>query len=188
MSRVVQTALVASTIALVPLARADDKGKPSADMQPKPAQALVDAFKGMTGTWACNGKFQKMDGSGTMDSKSTMVLKVALNGFAYSGEVTVEKSAMLPKGMTEQIYWSYNSATNKLVEFFADSFGGIAHGTSDGLTGDTVVWDEDAVMMAKPTKSRTTVKQIGPKEVALTFDIQTDGKWATFGTNSCKKQ
>jgi hypothetical protein len=185
MRRLTQTALVLSTLVLVPLVRAEDK-KPPAEM-PKPAQALTDAFKEATGTWTCKGKFQKMDGSGTIDGKSMMVLKSELGGFAYSGAVTVEKNAVLPKGMKEQLYFTYNAATNKLVEFYADSYGGFGHGTSDGETGDTVVWDEESVMMAKAAKTRTTVKRNGPKQLTLTFEMETDGKWATFGTNDCKK-
>ncbi len=186
MRRLAQTALLVSSLTLVPLARADDKAKPSAQM-PKPAPALVDAFKGMTGTWVCKGQFQKMDGSGTLESSSTMVLKPTVDGFAYTGDVTVANNAMLPKGMQVQLVWSYNAATKKLVEFFVDSVGGIGHGTADGVVGDTVVWDEDAVMMGKAAKSRTTVK-MAPSQVDLTFDVQTDGKWSTVGTNSCKKK
>ncbi len=181
--RLIQTALVVS-LGLVSLARAGDAAKPSG---PKPAPALVDTFKGMTGTWACKGKFQKMDGSGTLDSNSTMAIKSILNGFAYSGEVTVAKSAVMPNEFQQQFVWSYNAVTKKLVQFYVDSFGGNGQGTSDGLVGDTVVWDEDSVKMGKPTKSRTTVR-IAPMQVDLTFDFQMDGKWATVGSKSCKKQ
>jgi hypothetical protein len=185
MHRLIRTAVAASTLVLVPLVRAEDKAKPE---MPKPGAALTDACQGMTGTWACKGKWAKMDGSGTMDSKSTMVLKSILDGFGYSGHVTVEKSAMLPTGLKEELFWSYDASTKKLLESFADSLGGVGHGTSDGQSGDTTVWDEDAVMMGKAGKSRTTVKRNGPKEVILTFEIQSDGKWSTLGTNSCKKQ
>ena len=44
--------LLLCNLALVPLALADDKAKASAPPRPQPAPALVDAFKGMTGTWA----------------------------------------------------------------------------------------------------------------------------------------
>jgi Protein of unknown function (DUF1579) len=186
MRRLAQTAIILSTLTLVPLALADDKAKPPAEL-PKPAPALVEAFKGMAGTWACKGKFQKMDGSGEMDSKSTMVMKPALDGFAYAGDYKVEKNGMLPNGMKGQLFWAYDASSNKLIEFFADSYGGVGRGTSDGLSGDTVVWDEDGVMMGKPTKSRTTVKRTGPKELTLTFEMQTDGKWAPLGRDSCKK-
>ncbi len=186
MRRLTKTAIVLSTLTLVPVAFADDKAKPPAE-QPKPAPALVDAFKGLTGTWACKGKFQKMDGSGEMESKSIMVMKPALDGFAYAGEFKTEKNAMMPHGIKGQLFWSYDSATNKLTEFFADNYGGVGRGTSDGLTGDSIVWDEDNVMMGKANKSRTTVKRIGPKEITLTFEMQTDGKWAPLGHDSCKK-
>jgi hypothetical protein len=189
MRRLTQFAIALCTIVLVPVAFADDKAKPPAEAQPKPAPALVEAFKGMTGTWACKGKFQKMDGSGEMDGQSTMVMKSALDGFAYSGDYKVAKNAMLPNGMKGQMFWSYDAASNKLVEFYADSYGGVGRGTSDGLKGDSIVWDEDSVMMGKATKSRTTVKQISPKEISLTFEMDAGGgKWTTMGRDSCKKQ
>jgi hypothetical protein len=189
MRRLIQTVAL-SAFVVVPVARADDTAKPPAVGQPKPPLALVDAFKGMTGTWACKGKFQNMDGSGKMmDSKSTMVLQSALDGFAYSGDYRVEKNAVLPKGMKGQMFWSYDAATTKLVEFYADSVGGLGHGTSDGLKGDTVVWDEDGVMMGKANKSRTTMKRVSSHEITLTSEMQApDGKWATLGSDTCKKQ
>jgi len=188
MRKLTQAALVLSTVVLLPAAFADDKAKPHPEA-PKPAPALVDAFKGMTGTWACKGKFQKMDGTGEMDSQSTMVMRSELDGFGYSGTYQVAKSAMLPNGMKGQMYWVYDAANSKLVEFFADSYGGMGRGTSDGLKGDDVVWDEDGVMMGKANKSRTTVTRVGPNEITLTFELQTsDGKWAPLGRNSCKKQ
>jgi hypothetical protein len=184
MHRLIRSGLLLSSLVLAPVARADDKGPHAA---PKPAQALTDAFQGMAGTWTCKGKFPKMDGSGTMESKSTMVLKPVLNGFAYSGDVTVEKNAILPGGLKQELHWSYNPATHQLVEFFFDSYGDVGSGTSDGMSGDTTVWAEDAVMMGEAGKSRTTVKRIGPKEVLLTFETQKDGTWSTWGTKSCKK-
>jgi hypothetical protein len=190
MRRPLQTALVLCTLAVAPKALADDAGTPPAEMQPKPPAALTEAFRGMTGTWACKGKFQTMDGSGkTMDSKSTLVLKPALDGFAYSGDYRLEKNAVLPSGMKGQMFWSYDAANKKLVEFFADSFGGLGRGTSDGLQGDTIVWDEDGVMMGKANKSRTTTKRVSAQELTLTVEMQgPDGAWATVGSDVCKKQ
>jgi hypothetical protein len=182
MRRFTQVTLMTSGIALCVVGRAD-----AANPLPTPAPALVDAFRGMTGTWSCNGKFQKMDGSGTMDSKSTMVLTPAAGGFGYSGDVTVEASAKFPNGIKEQMFWSYNSATKKLVEFFVDSFGLLGQGTSDGRTLDTIVWDEDVVAMGQTTKFKTTMKTSGANALVLTFEMQTDGKWAALGTKTCTK-
>jgi hypothetical protein len=102
--------------------------------------------------------------------------------------VVVAKSPQFPTDIRQQFSWAYNALTNKLVEFFGDNFGGVGQGTSDGLVGDTVIWDEDKVVMGKAARSRTSVKRIGPMEVALTFDFQFVGKWSTAGTKSCKKQ
>jgi hypothetical protein len=184
----IPAALVVASVAIVLPAFADDKANTHPEA-PKPAPALVDSFKGTTGTWACKGKFQKMDGSGEMTNQSTMVLRSELDGFAYSGTYTLAKNAMMPNGMKGQMFWAYDAANNKLVEFFADSFGGTGRGTSDGIKGNIVVWDEDGVMMGKANKTRTTVTLVGPKELALNFDMQTpDGKWSPMGSNSCKKR
>jgi Protein of unknown function (DUF1579) len=188
MRRLTKTALVLSTVALAPLAVGEEKATPPPPELPKPAPALIDAFKPMTGTWACRGKAQKMDGTGELASRSTLVLKSALDGFAYSAEYQVEKNATLPNGMKGRNYWTYDVATEKLVEFFADSLGTVGRGTSDGLKGDTVVWDETGAMMGQPAKSRTTVKRIGPKEVTLTVEMFRDGKWVAIGSDACKKQ
>jgi len=182
------TALFVAALTLSGSAYAEDGAKPVPQMLPKPAPALVDAFKGMTGTWACKGTFPKKDGSGTLTSMSTMVVESTVDGFAYTGDVVVEKTPLFPTSIRQRFSWAYNPVTHKLVEFFVDSFGGVGHGTSDGLVGDTVVWEEDSVKMGKPTKSRTSVKRIGPEEITVTFDFQLDGKWSTAGTKSCKKQ
>jgi hypothetical protein len=182
MRRFTQAALMTSGIALFVVGAAD-----AANTLPTPAPVLVDAFQGTAGTWSCDGKFQKMDGSGTTDSKSTMVVTSTAGGFAYSIDVTVGPSALFPNGIKVQMVWSYNSATKKLVEFFVDSFGALGNGTSDGRTGDSTVWDEDVVRMGKSTKSRTTVKTSSATALLLTFEMQTDGKWATLGTKTCTK-
>jgi hypothetical protein len=181
------SAVLVAALALSAPAHAEDAAK-TPRMLPKPAATHVDAFKGMTGTWACKGTFQKRDGSGTLTSTSTMVVESTVDGFAYRGDVVVEKTPQFPSTIRQQFSWAYDPITKKLVEFYVDSFGGVGHGTSDGLVGDTVVWDEDAVKMGQPTKSRTSVKHIGPGEVSLTFDFQLDGKWSTAGTKNCKKQ
>ena len=169
------------------LVLANDKPKPAAVQTPKPAPALVDAFKVMTGTWACKGKFKKPDGTDS-DGSSTMVITSELDGFTYSGAYQVPKSEMLPAGMQGQLFWSYDSANRRLVEFFADSLGAIGHGTSEGLKGDTVVWEEDEVLMGQPKKVRTTVKRLSPTEMSLTFDTPGSGTWVNMGSNTCKKQ
>jgi hypothetical protein len=181
MHRLMRSGLLLSGLVLAGVARADDKAPHPGP--PKPPQALVDAFQGMAGTWSCRANF----GSGAPESKSTMVVKPVANGFGYSGEVIVEGSAMMPSGVKQELTWAYNQVTHKLVEFIIDSFGDVESGTSDGMNGDTTVWEEDAVMMGKVWKSRTTVKRVGPKEVALTFETQKDGTWSAWATKTCKK-
>jgi hypothetical protein len=129
-----------------------------------------------------------MDGSGKMlDSKSTLALKPDLDGFAYAGEYRLAKNPLVPDGMKGQMYWTYDSVSKKLTEFYADSLGSLGHGTSDGLKGDTLVWDEEGAMMGQNTKSRSTLKRVSPTEFTLTFEMQLDGKWSQLGRDTCKK-
>jgi hypothetical protein len=187
MLRVALRSVLLTNLVLTSMALGADKAKPAVAQKPQPAAALVEAFQGMTGTWACAGKFKKMDGS-DMNSSSTMVITAELDGFTYSGAYQVPKSDTMPTGMQGQLFWSYDSASRTLVEFFADSFGSIGRGRSDGLKGDTVVWDEDEVLMGQPKKVRTTVKRVSPTEMSLTFDAAGNGTWVNMGSNVCKKQ
>jgi hypothetical protein len=189
MPRTIAGAVLLCALALSPIASAADKPKPSpSHNKPTPSPTLVAAFQGMTGVWDCKGKFKKMDGSGDMDSQSTMVISAELDGFTYSGAYEVPKSDMMPAGMKGQLFWSYDSSSNKLVEFFADSYGGIGSGTSDGLKNDTVVWDENEVLMGQPKRVRTTLKRVNPREITLSFDSDANGTWVNMGSNTCKKQ
>jgi hypothetical protein len=182
-------AVLLSALAFASVVLAADKAKPNPSQnKPTPSAVLVTAFQGMTGVWDCRGKFKKMDGSGETDGQSTMVISAELDGFTYSGAYDVPKSDTMPSGMKGQLFWSYDSSTNKLVEFFADSYGAVGRGTSDGLRGDTLIWDENEVLMGQPKRVRTTLKHVNPGEITLTFDSNANGTWVNMGSNTCKKQ
>jgi hypothetical protein len=185
--RVIQT-LVFCSLVLATTASADGKTKPKTSLKPLPAPLLVDAFQGMTGTWDCKGKFKSPDGAGETDSQSTMVISAELDGFTYSGRYQVPKSDAAPNGMSGQMFWSYDSASNRLVEFFADSYGSIGRGTSEGLKDGVLVWNEDEVLMGQPKKVRTAVRHVSPTEIALSFDMDANGTWVNMGSNTCKKR
>ena len=186
MRRRILRPLLFGSFALASVALAASPAK--ANSPPKPAPLLVEAFKGMVGSWACQGKFKKGDGTGETDSESTMVISAQLDGFTYSGTYQVPKSELMPNGMQGQILWSYDSANRKLLEFFVDSYGGTGRGTSDGLQGDTLVWNEDQVLMGQAKKVRTTLRRSSPSEFELTFDAEGNGTWVNMGRNVCKKK
>jgi hypothetical protein len=176
------------TLGVVPFAQAEDAAKAARMAPPKPAAAFVEAFQGMTGTWACKGKIKLPDGSGEVDTSSTIVIRAEVDGFAYSGAYEVPKEPMVPNGVKGYFLWAYDAANKKLVEVFADSYGFIGRGTSDGLKDDALVWDEDEVMMGSVKKVRTTRKRMSPTELSLTFErLKKDGTWVTMGRETCVK-
>jgi len=150
---------------------------------PKPDPALVQAFGPSVGTWTCTGTMTmpKEMGGGEMKTRSKMVIKREVSGFAYSGDYQMPKTKAFP-GMRGRMLWTYDPAAKKFYELAADTTGGTMRGESDGLKDGKMTWSEEGTMMGKPTKSTTTITGLGKKTIQIDFDSG-DMK----GTDRCKK-
>lgn len=155
-------------------------------MKPPPELAKLSS---MAGTWKCTSKMHMPpEMGGEQTGKSTMTIKKDLNGYWVLGQWKMEKSKTMPE-MKGDIYWGYDTAEQKFVEFGVDSTGSYMHGTSTGPQGGAWVWDEDGVMMGKKSKTRTTVNQKSPTATEIKFEMEAEpGKWVPMGEDSCKKQ
>ena len=175
---------IVAPLALALPAHADGPPAP-----PKPAPALVEAFKGMEGTWACTGNMDNPVKPGTqLATKSEMKLTSELDGFAYSGSFKMEKNAAMPAGGKVHIHWGYDTAKQKLVEYGFDNAGSSWSGTSDGLKEGNLVWAEEGSMMGQAMKSRTTVTIKNPHEIVVVSEIDNKGAWQKMGEDHCKKK
>jgi hypothetical protein len=182
--RFVVTGLLVATPAL-----GEDKAPAQKPAPPKPAPALVEAFKDMAGTWSCSGEMDNPQSPGTqVKTKSEMHITPVADGFAYTGMMRMEKNAAMPAGAKAVIHWAYDGGKNKLVELGSDNGGGSWQGTSDGQKEGTTVWIEDAAMGGQSYKSRTTVTRKSPKEVTLTYEMENKSAWQKMGEDTCKKK
>jgi len=181
--RVLATGLLVATPAL-----AEDTAAKAAP--PKPAPALVEAFKDMSGTWECNGSMDNPQAPGTqVKTKSEMKISPAVDGFAYHGTWKSEKNAAMPAGSKGTMTWGYDSGKSRLVEAGFDNMGSTWSGTSEGQKDGTTVWSEEGTMMGQPAKTRTTVTRKSPTHLVLTTEMETKpGAWQKLGEDSCKKK
>ena len=180
--------LVVGGLLVATPALAEDKAaqKPA---PPKPAPALVEAFKDMAGTWSCSGEMDNPQSPGTqVKTKSEMHITPVVDGFAYTGIMRMEKNSAMPAGAKTLIQWGYDPSKEKLVELGFDNAGSAWQGTSDGQKDGTTVWIEEATMGGQSMKSRTTVTRKSPKEVTLTYEMQNKSAWQKMGEDSCKKK
>jgi hypothetical protein len=157
--------------------------------RPKPNPALVEQFQGATGTWACTGSMESPQSPGThVPSRGEMRISPEVDGFAYSGAYKMEKNAAMPAGSKTRIFWSWDEAKKQLVEFGFDSNGDTFHGTSDGLKGESTVWNEEGTMMGQSIRTRTTVTKKSPKEILVLLEAEDKGAWHKMGEDRCKKK
>ena len=156
---------------------------------PKPAPALVEAFKGMEGTWACTGSMDNPTKPGSrLTTKSEMKIAPEVDGFAYSGSLKIEKNPMMPAGGKAHFHWGYDTAKQKLIEFGFDNGGNSWSGTSDGLKDGSVVWIEEGAMMGQTAKSRTSVTIKSPREITVVGELDDKGAWRKNEEIHCKKK
>lgn len=157
---------------------------------PKPAAALVETFKDLSGTWSCNGSMENPQAPGTqVKTKSEWRISPAVDGFAYTASWKTEKNAAMPAGGKGTMHWGFDSGKNKLVESGFDNMGSAWSGTSDGQKDGATVWTEEGTMMGQPTKTRTTVTRKSPTQVTLTTEIEAKpGAWQKLGEDTCKKK
>ncbi|HVP59294.1 MAG TPA: hypothetical protein VMT11_01920 [Myxococcaceae bacterium] len=168
---------------------AGSAGGASKPARPKPNPALTEAFKDLSGTWACTGTMDNPQSPGSqVQTKSEMKIAPEVDGFAYSGSYRMEKNAAVPAGMKGILKWGWDEVRGKLVEFGFDNMGSSWLGTSEGQKGDTVVWAEEGAMMGQPAKTRTTVTRKGPREMTVVSEVENKGAWQKMGEDHCKKK
>jgi hypothetical protein len=156
---------------------------------PKPAPALVEAFKGMEGTWACTGSMDNPAKPGTqVSTKGEMKISREVDGFVYSGAFKMDKNAVMPMEGKARLHWAYDSSKKQLVEFGYDNAGSVWSSTSDGLKDGAVVWTGEGTMMGQSMKSRTTVNIKSPHEITVVSEMDNKGAWQKMGEDHCKKK
>ena len=116
-------------------------GEDTPKAPPKPAPALTEAFKDMSGTWSCSGSMDNPQAPGTqVKTKTEMRISPSVDGFAYTGAWKTEKNAAMPAGGKGTMQWGFDAGRNKLVEVGFDNMGSVwighlrrSEGRHDGM-------------------------------------------------------
>ena len=104
--RTIIRVLVAGLLVATP-ALAEDTQKAAVS---KPAPALTEAFKDMSGTWSCSGSMDNPRAPGTqVKTKTEMRISPTVDGFAYTGVWKSEKNAAMPAGGKGTMQWGFDS-------------------------------------------------------------------------------
>lgn len=77
---------------------------------------------------------------------------------------------------------------NKVYTFNAFNSWGEAEHSKGTLDGDTWTWLSDATIMAKPTKTRFTIKEVSADTYSTKFEMASDdGSWSRVMEGSAKR-
>ena len=109
-------------------------GAPDPAPVPKPAPELAQ-LEYFLGTWHCEGTVPASPMGPAHKSRSTVVTRLDLDGFWYSGTVREEKAANNPHPMSGMFHETYDAAKKQFVMLWLDNFGGWSTETSTGWDG-----------------------------------------------------
>ncbi len=160
----------------------------AAPPMPTPSKELEAFMKGFEGNWKCETKFAAGSmgpGSPEMTAKTSVKIKKEFGGMSWHGEYTMAKSKTMP-AMSGVFQLGFDPGTNQSTIVAYDSMGTAAMGAGP-ITGDTVVYTEDAVMMGMKTKLRETMTKKGPKELFHKYEVDMGKGFQAMGEDTCKK-
>lgn len=116
---------------------------------------------------------------------STVRSRTELGGFWQSGMVNGTSPGLPP--FQGQFHATYDPAAKRLVMLWVDNMGGWSHTSAPDWRGDTAVFAGDSFMAGKRFKTRDTFTK-GPGTLRHSWEIETGGKWAPLGDETCRKE
>jgi hypothetical protein len=183
-----KTALLGALLFVSGTASAADtnKGTQTAAM---PAKEL-EQLKFFDGEWKCDGKMEASEQGPAHTFKSTVSIKPESNNMWYGINYTEEKSKDHP-ARTGRGYWGYDPSSKQFVRMFVGSNGDWETATSQGWTGNELVWTGTLHnFMGQPkTEFKHSFTKKGNNEFTDKFETNNQGTWKTMpGSCTCKKQ
>jgi hypothetical protein len=134
-----------------------------AQQAPRPAPAMSQ-IKYFAGSWACSGDAPASPFGAAHKTQSSVVLRLGVDGFWYSGTFTEMKTASNTQPAKGVFHLGYDAAGKQFVMTSVDNFGSWATEMSPGWQGDTMVWTGDQVTMGEKGGARDTFVKKGDAE------------------------
>jgi hypothetical protein len=163
-------------------------GKPGASdpaLMPKPAPELAQ-LKYFLGTWHCEGNAPASPMGPAHRSRATVVTRLDLGGFWYSGTVREEKAADNPHPLSGMFHETYDAARKQFVLLWFDNFGGWSTETSTGWDGNKIVYSGEAAMGGEKVPVRDTFTKKGDAELVHSYEMTMSGQKIS-GDETCRK-
>jgi len=152
---------------------------------PKPAAELAQ-LKYFLGTWHCEGEVPASPMGPAHKSRATVVTRLDLDGFWYSGTVREEKTAGNPHAMTGMFHETYDPAKKQFVMLWVDNSGGWSTETSSGWEGDKMAFSGEATMGGEKSPVRDTFTKKSATEMVHSYEMTMGGQ-KIAGDETCKK-
>ena len=152
---------------------------------PKPAPELAQ-LKYFLGTWHCEGEVPASPMGPAHKSRATVVTRLDLDGFWYSGTVREEKTAGHPHAMTGMFHETYDPAKKQFVMLWVDNSGGWSTETSPGWEGDKMAFSGEATMGGEKSPVRDTFTKKSATEMVHSYEMTMGGQ-KIAGDETCKK-
>jgi hypothetical protein len=153
---------------------------------PKPAPELSQ-LKFFDGTWHCDGANPASAFGPAHKTKATVKAGFELGGFWHTVHYEEAKTAENPTPIQGRGYWGYDAAAKSFISAWVDNMGGLAHQTSAGWQGDTLVWTGQSAMGGQRIPARDTFTKKPDGSLTHKGELQMGGKWIILDEESCKK-
>lgn len=183
------TLVVAAVYSLAATAQEKKEMLPMA--APTPSKDLEAWMKPVEGTWSCDTRM--MAGAMGPDSpEMTTKTKVKFmkdkesNGVWFRGEWSAPKTKTSP-AMSGAFLISHDDANRVLTQVAWDAMGGASMGTGT-ITGDTLTWTGEAMMMGKKSKLRETMTKTGPRTATHKVELDQGKGFQVTSEDTCTKE
>ena len=182
--------IAASVIALAaaaPAAEPEKKMTAPAMQAPKPAAELA-TLEFFNGRWGCTGHFLGNEMAPAHATSATVMTAPELGGFWRMARYTEKKTTENSMPYALSAVWGYDAAQKRLIEQGVDNIGGYWTFTSNGWTGEVLVFEGESQMMGHKAGGRDTFTKKGANEFVHLGEMQgQDGTWAKVDEETCKK-
>ena len=162
-----------------------DKPGASGPAVPRPAPELAQ-LRYFLGTWHCEGNAPASPMGPAHKSRATVVTRLDLDGFWYSGTVREEKAPGGPPPLSGLFHETYDAAHKQFVMLWVDNFGGWSTETSAGWDGDNIVFSGEAAMGGEKVPVRDAFAKKGEAEMVHSYEMTMSGQKIT-GDETCRK-
>jgi hypothetical protein len=159
---------------------------PARAAEPKPAPQLDD-LKFFVGSWKCAGRqLGHAEFGAEHVIAATMQVRAEGDGF-WREFVYEEKKAKDARGMRVTRYVGWDNTGKRLTLTAFNNFGATETATTQGWTGQVMVWMGEVIGQNARYPMRLTLTRRSDKEWSQVIELSAQGLWQPFSDMHCNK-